>query len=164
MEFKLYEIADQYQAAVNTLVNLDLPPEVIDDTLEALTGVFAEKACQVAAVILQMEGEAELIEQAMRRMGKRRKALAERAERLRGYLKTQMERTATEEVKSPEFVIRIKPDTPQLVIDDEELVPRKFKTKERLVQLDADKLKTALQAGKAVKGAHLEPRTRLDIG
>jgi hypothetical protein len=164
MELKLYEIADQYREAVARLSDVDLPEEVVEHTLEALTGDLALKAINVAAVVLHMEGEAELIERAMQRMGQRRKALVNRAERLRGYLKAQMERTGIEEVKSPEFVLKIKLNPPKVILDDETAVPRKFKQIERIVHIDKQALRAVLLAGQAVPGAHLAQGTRLDIG
>jgi hypothetical protein len=164
MELKLYEIADQYREALQALADPELPPEVVQDTLEALTGDFALKARNVAAVVLLLEGEAELIEKAMQRMGRRRKALENRAEGLREYLKVQMEKTGLGEVKSPELMLKIRQNPPRVILDDETRVPRRFRHKEVLIHFDKNAIKAALLTGKKVKGAHLEQHTRLDIG
>jgi hypothetical protein len=164
MELKLYEIADQYRDALNHLADLDLPAEVVEHTLEGLTGDFALKAVNVAAMVLHLEGEAELIDKAIQRMTKRRKALAARADALRDYLKAQMERTGIEEVKSPELLLKIKLNPPRVILDEEALIPRQFKQVERVVHIDKNGIRAALLAGRTVKGVHLEQGTRLDIG
>ncbi|CAI8796594.1 siphovirus Gp157 family protein [Methylocaldum szegediense] len=164
METKLYEIAAQYQEALNDLTNLDLPPDVVNDTLEALRGELSLKAWNVAAAILHMEGEAELIRQAEERMSRRRRALEMRAARLRDYLRIQMERSDMREIRSPQFVIKIKQNPPKVILDDASAIPEAFKREEIVVHIDKNGIKQALLSGQAIRGAHLEQETRLDIG
>ncbi len=163
METKLYEIAEQYQEALNDLTNLDLPPDVVNDTLEALTGEISLKAWNVAAALLHMEGEAELIRQAEERMSRRRRALENRAAGLREYLKIQMERINIREIRSPQFVIKVKQNPPKVILDDESAIPKNFKREETVVHVDKNGIKQALLSGQLVQGAHLEQETRLDI-
>lgn len=163
METKLYEIADQYQEALNELMNLDLPPDVVEDTLEALSGEISVKAWNIAAALLHMEGEAELIRQAEERMSRRRRALETRAAGLRQYLKIQLERINIREIRSPQFIIKIKQNPPRVILDDESAVPDAFRREESIIHIDKNGIKQALLAGQAVRGAHLEQETRLDI-
>ncbi|MBP1150792.1 MULTISPECIES: siphovirus Gp157 family protein [Methylocaldum] len=163
METKLYEIAEQYQEALNNLTDLDLPPDVINDTLEALTGEISLKAWNIAAALLHMEGEAELIRQAEERMNRRRRALETRAAGLRQYLKIQMERINIREIRSPQFIIKVKQNPPKVILDDESAIPETFKREESVVHIDKNGIKQVILSGQAVKGAHLEQETRLDI-
>lgn len=163
METKLYEIAEQYQEALNDLTNLDLPPDVVNDTLEALTGELSQKAWNVAAALLHMEGEAELTRQAEERMSRRRRALEARAAGLREYLRIQLERINIREIRSPQFVIKIKQNPPKVILDDASAIPKGFKREEIVVHIDKNGIKQALLSGQAVRGAHLEQETRLDI-
>jgi hypothetical protein len=160
---KLYEIAEQYQEALNDLTNLDLPADVVNDTLEALTGEISQKAWNVAAALLHMEGEAELIRQAEERMSRRRRTLEIRAAGLREYLKIQMERINIREIRSPQFVIKVKQNPPKVILDDESAIPKSFKREETVVHIDKNGIKQALLSGQVVRGAHLEQETRLDI-
>ncbi|BBA33120.1 uncharacterized protein sS8_1158 [Methylocaldum marinum] len=163
METKLYEIADQYQQALNELMNPDLPPDVVEDTLEALSGEISVKAWNIAAALLHMEGEAELIRQAEERMSRRRRALETRAAGLRRYLKVQLERINIREIRSPQFIIKVKQNPPKVILDDESAVPGAFKREESIIHIDKNGIKQALLAGRTVQGAHLEQETRLDI-
>ena len=45
---KLYELTAQYDEALKTLSDMNLPKEVVEDTLEALSGEIEEKATNVA--------------------------------------------------------------------------------------------------------------------
>jgi len=163
VETKLYEIAEQYQDAVRNLANMDLPPDVVNDTLEALSGEISLKAWNIAAAFLHMEGEAELIRQAEERMSRRRKALENRAAGLRQYLKVQMEHTGIREIRSPQFIIKVKQNPPKVIFDDESAIPGMFKREESVIHIDKNGIKQALLSGQEVRGARLEQETRLDI-
>lgn len=164
MEMKLYEIADQYRNALKLLADPELPAEAVAHTLEGLSGELGAKAWNVAAALMQMEGEAELIRRAEERMARRRKALERRATALRNYLKAQMERVEVYEIRSPEFVIRVKPNPPRVIIDNEAVLPDGFKHAETVMHIDKIALRDALQAGAAIAGAHLEQETHVEIG
>jgi hypothetical protein len=164
MEMKLYEIADRYREALSDLADPDLPPEAVHDTLESLTGEFSLKAWNVAAFLLHLEGEAELIRQAEERMARRRKALETRADWLRGYLKAQMERTGLREIRSPQFLIKLRQNPPRVILDDETALPGRFKREEIVVHIDKNGIRQALLTGEPVEGAHLEQNSRVDIG
>lgn len=161
---KLYEIADQYRNALKLLSDPDLPAEAVEDTLEGLAGELGAKAWNVAAALLHMEGEAELIRRAEERMSRRRKALERRAAGLRHYLKAQMERVEVTEIRSPEFVIRVKPNPPRVIVDNEAVLPECFKHAETVVHIDKIAIRDALQAGGLIAGAHLEQETHVEIG
>src|SRR5918992_3930991 len=99
---RLYEIADNYLQALEELAELeDLPAEVIADTLEGLQGSFEAKAVNVGAYIRSLEAEASAIEEARKSMERRQKALERHADRLRDYLRLQMERTGLRHIKVP---------------------------------------------------------------
>ena len=75
MNLSLYAIADEYMQAVSTLSDLDLPDEVIADTLESLQYPLEQKATNVAMFARNLEATADAIKEAEGDMAKRRKAL-----------------------------------------------------------------------------------------
>lgn len=164
VDVKLYEIADEYRDLLGRLSDPDFPADAVEDALESLTGEFSLKSCNVAAALLHMEGEAELIRRAEERMARRRKALERRAHGLRHYLRIQMEKTGIQEVRSPYFVIRVKPNPPKVIVDDEAAVPGCFKHEEVFVHIDRNAIREALQAGEVVPGTRLEQNSHVEIG
>ncbi len=82
----LYELAAAYRADLDKLNDLDLPPEVVADTLESIGGDLQEKCTNVGFVIRNMEALAAQIKDAEQQMAARRKAIEARAERVREYL------------------------------------------------------------------------------
>src|SRR3990167_8371102 len=87
----LYEIAETYRKALETLGDMDLPEEVVKDTLEGLQGDLEAKGQNVASFCLHLEAMSEAIKIAEQKMAHRRKVLENRAENIRTYLKTCME-------------------------------------------------------------------------
>ena len=59
----LYLIVDEYRAAATQLADLDLPPEVVADTLESLAGDLEVKAQNVAHMVRALEADATAIKQ-----------------------------------------------------------------------------------------------------
>lgn len=113
----LYQLTDQYRHALAVLDDSDLSAEIVADTLEGLTGDIEVKATNVAAFQLNLAAESNAIKEAIDRMSARRKVLESRIESLRDYLKSNMERCGITEIKSPEFVLKIKNNPPTVLID-----------------------------------------------
>jgi hypothetical protein len=161
---RLYQIADDYLTALDALAELDdLPAEAIADTLEGLAGTFQDQAAHVAAYIRTLDAEAAAIAAARQAMERRQGALERHAGRLRDYLKGQMERTGIPRVKNPWVSVRVQPNPPSVVIEDEALLPKCFKESITTVKLLKAEIGKALKAGKPVTGARLERTTRLVI-
>jgi len=161
---RLYQIADDYLTALDALAELDdLPPEAIADTLESLSGTFQDKAANVAAYIRTLDTEAAAIEDARKAMERRQTALERHADRLRNYLKSQMERTGIPRVKNSWVTVRVQPNPPSVVIEDETMLPDRFKQPVTTLKLLKSDIARALKAGQSVFGARLEQTTRLVI-
>jgi hypothetical protein len=163
MTLTLYQITDRYQEALLLLSDPELPPEVINDTLDAIEGEFESKALAVAAFIGNLELEAAAVREVEERMTRRRKALEGRAESLREYLHFHMQRLNMQVVKSAEITVKIKRNPPRVVIDNEVLLPDDYKELELTLKVRKQLVQKALGEGRTVPGAHLEASTRLDI-
>ena len=164
MNMPLYRLADEYIAIAKALADNELSEEVVADTLEGASGDLENKAWNVAALILQFEGEAAMIKEAELRMSARRKSLERRSEWMRGYLLVNLIRTGIAEVDSPEFVIRILDNPPKVIFDDEDAIPKAYKQRETVITIRKDALRRAmLDDGEIIPGCHLEKGKRLNI-
>ena len=160
----LYQLADDYLTALDALADMeDLPPEAIADTLEGLAGTFQDKAVAVAAYLKTLEAEAAAIDAARKAMERRETALTHHATRLRDYLKGEMERTGLTRLDHPYLALRVQANPPAVVVEDEGMLPERFKETVTTVKLLKAEIGKALKAGEAVFGAHLEQTTRLVI-
>ena len=82
----LYELAHDYRNAADKLADLDLDPQTIEDTLESLSGDLEVKATNTAMLIRNLEASAAAIGDAEAQMAARRKALENRAKRIKDYV------------------------------------------------------------------------------
>jgi hypothetical protein len=161
----LYQLAELYRDAEQTLADTDLPENVIADTLEGLSGTLQIKSTNVAMVMRNMEATVEAIDKAIADMTHRKKVIQNRADNLRAYLKQCMETAGITKIECPHFVLAIKKNPPKVVIDDAESVPADFMRIPELPAPEIDKksIADALKSGIDVPGARLESGTRLDI-
>ena len=161
----LYLIADDYLQQVAALADLDLPPEVVADTLESLSGDIEAKSTNVAAFIRNLESTAEQIKAAESEMAKRRKAIEARADHIREYLKSNMIRTGITKIECPYFKLAIRDNPESVVIDDAGKIPGELYTYPVAPEPFPDKkaIKEAIKAGQQIEGAHLERGQRLEI-
>ena len=161
----LYQLSGDYLAIANKLSDSDLPPEVINDTLESLSGELEEKCTNVALFVRNLEATAESIKAAEKQMADRRKAIENKANSIRQYLQVNMQRTGITKIESPYFALTIKKNPPSVVIDDVEAIPAEFMVTPAPPPPAPDKkaIGEKLKAGEQVPGCHLEQGERLDI-
>lgn len=161
----LHELASEYREAVERLSDMDLPEQAIADTLEGLQGTLEAKSVNVAMYVQGLEATAEAIKIAEARMKARRQAMENRAERIRAYLKSNMEAVGITSIKCPYFALSIRKNPPAVIVDDLEAIPADYwiQPPPPPRQLDKKAVAAQIKAGGAVEGAHLEQGTRLDI-
>lgn len=161
----LYEIANEYQEAAARLAELDLPEEVVKDTLEGLAGDLETKSTNVAMFVRNLEAMAEKMQEAMDDIFVRRNAVQARAERVRAYLKENMERTGITKIECPWFVLKIAKNPERVRVTDAAAIPNEYLRIPPVPEPEPDKtkIKKALQDGTAVPGCELEQGTRLEI-
>lgn len=161
----LYVLANEYQSAANNLADLDLPAEVVADTLEGLAGTVEEKSVNVAMFIRNLESSAEQMKAAEAEMAKRRKAVENRAASVRRYLFDNMVRCGITKIESPYFNLAIRDNPESVVIDNADDLPKEYMTQPPSPPPAPDKkaIKDAIKSGFTVPGAHIERGQRLEI-
>lgn len=151
---KLYVLAAQYEAL---MLAVDAAGGEIDAEFEAhltqLEGDLTSKVegCLQVARTFELEAEAVKLEET--RMAKRRKALENKHQRLRDYVRDNMVRIGQKKLKTAHFLVYIQDAKLSLVIDDVKKIPKDFVRMEPVV--DKARLKAAL-IEQAQPGAHLE--------
>lgn len=165
MPLALYKLADQYVEAAQRMADLELDEQTVADTLEGLAGEVEVKATNVAMFVRNLEVSAEAIKSAEADMAARRKAIENRAKRIRQYLQEQMARTGITKIECPHFKLSIRSNPPAVVIDAEGQIPEEFMRQAPPPPPAPDKkaLADALKSGREVPGCHLESGQRLEI-
>lgn len=165
MTMKLYQLADEYQQALEVLDDPELPEEVVRDTLEALQGGLVQKGQAVAAYALNLSAEIEALKAHEKRVAAKRKTLEAREAWFREYLKTNMERCGISEIKAIDgtFTAKLGKGRPSVVIDDEKLIPDDSEFVRWTRSVDKTAIAAAIKNGQEVPGAHVETRPSLRI-
>ncbi len=165
MTMKLYQLADEYQQALEVLDDPELPEEVVRDTLEALQGGLVQKGQAVAAYALNLSAEIEALKAHEKRVAAKRKTLEAREAWFREYLKTNMERCGINEIKAIDgtFTAKLGKGRPSVVIDDEKLIPDDSEFVRWTRSVDKTAIAAAIKNGQEVPGAHVETRPTLRI-
>ena len=165
MNLTLYELAHDYRAAAEKLSDLDLPPEVIEDTLESMSGDLEAKATNTAMVVRNLEATAAAIKEAEKQMAERRKAVENRAERVRDFLLANMVVAGIQKIECPYFKLAVRENPPAVEVYEPGLIPAEFMRQPEPPPPAPDKtaIKEAMKAGQDVPGCRLTRGTRLEI-
>jgi hypothetical protein len=165
MGISLYHMTEEYRQALQELSDADLPEDVVRDTLEALGGELIKKGEAVAAFTLNLGAEIDAIKAVEKRISDRRKALEKRADNLREYLRTNMEKAGISEIKALDgsFTAKLGKGRPSVVIDDEDALPGYSEFVRWTMAPNKTAIADAIKAGQEVPGAHLETKPSLTI-
>lgn len=161
----LYQIAAEYRAITDVLMDSGCDEQTLKDTLEGEAWPLELKAQNYAFVIRNMEASADAIKAAEQQMAERRKSIEKRAEYLKDRLKGAMELAKMQKIECPHFAISIAKNPPSVDIYEQGLIPAEFmKTPEPPPPApDKTAIKEAIKAGKEVPGAALKQGTSLRI-
>lgn len=164
MNITLYELAAEFRATADELADMDLPQEVVTDTLESISGALEQKAQNVAMFVRNLEASAAAIKDAESAMAARREAIENRAEHVKQYLLDNMLRAGMTKIECPLFRIAIRNNPESVAIDDEKQVPTDY-MREIPASYQPDKalMKQAMQDGYEIPGARLVRTQRIEI-
>jgi outer membrane murein-binding lipoprotein Lpp len=165
MTTSLYVVAAEYRAAADQLADLDLPEEVVRDTLESISGDLEAKSVNVASFVRNLEASADQIKEAEAAMAARRKAIEKRAANVRQYLLDNMIAAGITKIECPYFKLAVRDNPPSVVINEPLLIPMQYMTDPAPPPPAPDKklIAQAIKDGFDVPGAHLARGKRLDI-
>lgn len=189
MNSKLMDLAAEYRALAERLMDMDLPEEVVTDTLEGEALPLEQKCDSVVWVAWSMDGLAAQIREREKELAARRRALEARAARLRDFVKEAMKLAGISLVETPNWKLRVKKSAPAVVIDASTQVPVEYmrfpeppppeidKALIKETLLAAQKAQEKFQSGKAITAeeaaaiakakditfAHLEQGDYLDV-
>jgi hypothetical protein len=161
----LYEINQDYMQALDIFTDpeTDIPLEAAMDTLDGIEGQLQDKAVNVAKFMQNLDATAKAIKEAEQKMAKRRKAIENRAQWIKDYLKNNMQAAGITKIESPWFRLAIQKNPEAVEITDENLLPDEFKTEVVTTKIDKSAIKQVIKDGVSVPGAILMQGTRLAI-
>lgn len=141
----LYEITDRYREAFDYLTDPEngIDEITIKDTLDSIDSEIEPKMLNVARFILGLEHQADGIKEARKRMESRQKSAENRAEWLRSYLISAMDRTGKTKVSDAYNALSLAKKPPSVIVEDELLIPAEFKRTKTEISIDRQAIKQA---------------------
>lgn len=160
----IYELTQDYLIISEMMENPELDPEFLADTMEAVDGELEVKAENYAKVMKNLDGDIEALDNEIRRLTSRKKALENNIKNMKMALQSMMTITGKTKFKTDLFSFGIQKNAPSVVIDtDINNLPTEF-LKFREPEVDKTKLKEALKNGEDLSGyCHLEQSESLRI-
>lgn len=146
---KLYEISEDIRKAVKMVNDGDMSQEDMQDTFEALGIEFDRKIHSVASYVRELDLDAELLDTEIKRLQARKKSITNESDRLKGYMRFEMEKAGKTKVIGKIFNITL--GKPPQVIETTGDLPEKYKT----FSFDKAAAKADLKAGIEVNNACL---------
>lgn len=148
----LYEMTSQM---IGLKAMLDDPEIDFDltDTLDGLEGDIQDKAENLLAVVSNIGSDVDQIDSEIKRLQARKKTLTNSQDRLREYLRFNMDAAGIQKITCPLFSITLTKPRPVVQIDDETKIPDDY-IKVTRTPVKADILRE-LKAGKEIPGASL---------
>ena len=150
---KLFELTEQYQKLLS-MVDDECDIQAIQDTLEGIEGMIADKAESIAKLIKSIEADEQAIKAEEERLYARRKALENRRLSIKEYLQNQLIEANIDKVKGTLFTISIQNNPPSANIQDDATVPEKYYIPQP-PKLDKRALIEDLKAGAQYEGIEL---------
>jgi hypothetical protein len=160
----LYELTTDYLNILDLIEDETIPFDIIQNALQTVEADITVKAENICKLERSLKADEEKFTAEIKRLQSRQKAIKNRRDALRKYLKEQMEKIDKKKIKCGTFSISIKTAQPSLIIDDESLISAQYLTViPEHTEVQKDVVKADLKAGKTVPGAHLEQSTSLTI-
>lgn len=159
----LYEYTDMHQKALVELQDMDLPAEVVEDTLNAMVGEIEEKTKSVVAYMRNLGADVKAMKNAEQEIKQRRQRIERRIEWTDNYILTNMQANNITEISCPYFLIKPRKNPPAVHIINADELPEEYLTTVITQKINKKEIKEAIKAGEVIPGAELIQGWRLDI-
>ena len=122
----LYELTGQMQALLALMEDPDTDPQIIEDSLEAVSGEIEVKADGYARVMAELEARKAAVKAEKDRLAALESSLGKNIDRMKESLKTSMIATGKTKFKTDLFSFSVQKNPPKVVIDDPNRIPEGF--------------------------------------
>ena len=164
--FRISEKNSQALPFIEQMFDDECPESELDEALGLLDNIeasFNDKAVNVAMYARNLEAEAEAISEATKEMVKRYKSISAKADRLRSYLLSEMQRTQTKQIKCPYFVLSLRKTPASVRIAPNAVIPDFLLAPPKPQEADKRAIKEAIEKGLVIEGVTLESGETLSI-
>lgn len=126
------------------------------DTMQAIAGEFEDKGRAIATLVLNIGADVDALDAEIARLQERKRAVVNRQESLKDYLRENMDAAGIKKITHPLFSITCAPGRQVVVIDSESDIPDEYVSVKTEVKPDKVSILAALKEGVEIPGAHIE--------
>lgn len=154
----LYELSLAFQ----DVQNMDLDPDVMQDTLDSINDAIENKAENIAKLIQNLSADAASFKAEEERLKGKRQTTERKIDWLKSYLENNMRLTGKTKFKSGMFSFSIQKNPASVNILNESILPDEFLIPQP-PKVDKASLKELLKNGVEIAGAELKQTESLRI-
>lgn len=145
---KLYEIAAEYQSALDALATDEhLSAETISDSLAGIDEAFEQKAVNVGKYCQSIKRELAAVSAEIERLGKRAATLENAEGRMREYLIRNMQALGKTRIDDALLPLKLVNNPPRLDVPVVEAVPPQYMKEKTVLAPDKPRIKQELSDG-----------------
>jgi chaperonin cofactor prefoldin len=154
----LYELKDEYKQLLEMLEDPDIDPQVIADTMEAVSGELDVKCDSYVVIIKQLEAQVEMIDTELIRLEKNKTALTSNIKRMKSSVLDAIQLTGQRKMETDHFKLSIVKNGGKqpMEVDEIEKIPQAYISMKPVA--DVEKIRKELEAGGELEFARLKPR------
>lgn len=155
----LYQLTTDFNRYMDAETDEELASALADITAVQIQ----DKATHYCQFLTVIDGEIERFKAEEKRIAAARKAMENKVERVKEYMKSALEAADIYKLDAGTFKISVSPSQGKLVIDDASVIPAQYIDVITTVTPRNSDIKEAIKNGVDVPGAHIEPGTTLRI-
>ncbi|PUX75052.1 hypothetical protein BTK74_18330 [Cronobacter sakazakii] len=149
---KLYEVASDYAR----LMDADIDPEAMADTLEGIEGELADKIEQLLAICKNESTYAERLRDEAKNLAERAVSIENKVANIRAYIATSLETAGKKSIRAGIHQVTVRAPCRSVEITDSALLPPEYVEYDTVIKPDKMAIKHLLEGGKDVPGATLK--------
>jgi len=158
----IYELTNDYKQLQQLIEQGELDAELLQDTLEAITGNIKDKAENYGLVITNLTNLANGIETEAKRLKERSSAIQSNITKMQDTLLQAMIETDNLKFKTNHFTFSTR-KSESLTVTDETFVPIEFIKVKEVKTVDKVELKKAVKAGLTIEGVELTQKINFSM-
>ena len=132
-----------------------LDEQTIKDTLESIEGDINEKGVNIVKLSNSWDADIDAIDAEIKPLTTRKKALQNRGQSLRDYLRYNMQASGISKIECPLFTVSLRKAREVVQINDESLIPDDYVKVKTTVTPDKAAILKALKDGVDIPGAEI---------
>jgi uncharacterized protein YeeX (DUF496 family) len=148
---RLHEMSRDYIGFLES----DMEGEQLTECLDSIADSFDDKANNIVKLVNSLSVDVDGIDKELKRLQAMKKVITNNQDRLKEYLRSNMEATGISKIKHPLFSITLGKPTVTVDIIDIDFLPDNFVSTDVVMKADKKAILKALKNGEDISGAVL---------